>query len=136
MARMKREPDDGKPRRRPQLPADLHDRRAMEGMMQQLVAGLQGEANQDTPLGKAEAIIYRAFEEPDEKRRVQLAAEAIEICPDCADAHVLLAEHARSRKEALRLYEQGVAAGERALGPDAFQQDVGHFWGILDTRPY
>ena len=29
-----------------------------------------------------------------------------------------------------------MAAGERALGPEAFQRDVGHFWGILETRPY
>src|SRR6185312_821671 len=49
---------------------------------------------------------------------------------------VLLAEHARRRKETLRRYEQGVAAGERALGTHAFQRDVGHFWGILETRPY
>src|SRR4029077_9057455 len=50
--------------------------------------------------------------------------------------YVLLAEQARSRKEALGLFEQGVAAGERALGPEAFQRDVGHFWGLLETRPY
>ncbi len=55
---------------------------------------------------------------------------------DSVDAYVLLAEHAASRKEARRLYEQGVAAGERALGAEAFQRDVGHFWGILETRPY
>jgi hypothetical protein len=36
----------------------------------------------------------------------------------------------------MRLYEQGVAAGERALGQEAFQRDAGHFWGILETRPY
>src|ERR1022692_1849814 len=108
MAKKKRKPDDEKSKRRHQLPADLPDRRAMEGMMQQVVAGLQGQANQDTPLGKAQAIMYRAFEEPDEQRQVQLAKDALEICPDCADAHVLLAEHATSRKEALHLYEQGV----------------------------
>jgi tetratricopeptide (TPR) repeat protein len=119
-----------------QPPRDLPDRRAMEGMMQQFLAGLQGQANQYTPLGKVQAIMYRAFEEPNEKRRIQLAKDALAICPDCADAHVLLAEHARSRKDALRLYEQGVAAGERALGPNAFQQNVGHFWGILESRPY
>jgi tetratricopeptide (TPR) repeat protein len=67
---------------------------------------------------------------------VRLAQAALEVCPDCADAYVLLAEHARSRKQALQLYEQGVAAGERALGPEAFQRDIGHFWGILETRPY
>ncbi len=39
------------------------------------------------------------------------------------------------RKEALRLYKQGVAAGEKIIG-DKFQAAVGHFWGILETRPY
>src|SRR5262249_8050642 len=107
-----------------------------EGMMQQLVAGLQGHADQDTPLRKAQALLYRAFEEPDAERRVQLAKDALALCPDCADAHVLLAEHAPGRKEALRLYEQGVAAGERALGTEAFERDAGHFWGVLETRPY
>jgi tetratricopeptide (TPR) repeat protein len=96
----------------------------------------QFRGDQDTPLGKAQALLYRAFEEPAEQRRVQLAHDALAISPDCADAYVLLAEHASSRKEALRLYEQGVAAGERALGPEAFQRDAGHFWGLLETRPY
>jgi hypothetical protein len=104
--------------------------------MQELVGGLRGEADQDTPLARAQDLMYRAFEEPDERSRVRLAKDALDVCPDCADAYVLLAEHAPSRKEALRLYQQGVAAGERALGPDAFQRDVGHFWGILETRPY
>src|SRR5439155_1311392 len=72
----------------------------------------------------------------DDQRRVQLTKEALVIWPDCADAYVLLAEHATSRKEARRLYEQGVAAGEWALGAEAFGRDVGHFWGILETRPY
>ena len=118
MAGKKRKPDGRGPKRRRQEPPldKLPDRRAMEGMMQQLVAGLQGQAQQDTPLAKAQALIYRAFEEPDEQRRVQLAKDALAICADCADAYVLLAEHATSRKEARRLYEQGVAAGERALG--------------------
>src|SRR5262249_11929201 len=114
----------------------LPDRRAMEGVMQQFVAGLQSRDDQDTPLAKAQALLYRAFEEPDEQRRVQLAQDALALCPDCADAYVLLAEHATSRQEALRLHEQGVAAGERALGAEACQRDVGHFWGLLETRPY
>ena len=29
-----------------------------------------------------------------------------------------------------------MAAGERALGAQAFEEDVGHFWGLLETRPY
>jgi len=55
----------------------------------------------------------------------------------CADAYVLLAEEgAKSLEEAKALYARGVEAGERALGPLAFEEDVGHFWGLLETRPY
>jgi tetratricopeptide (TPR) repeat protein len=136
MARKKREPGGEKPKRHSQRPSDLPDRRAMEGMMRQVVAGLQGQAHRDTPLGQAQALMYPAFEEPDEQKRIQLANDALAISPDCADAYVLLAEHATSRKEARHLFEQGVAAGERALGAEAFQRDAGHFWGVLETRPY
>ena len=75
MARKKREPGGrGPKRRRPKPPPDkLPDRRAMEGVMQQFVAGLQGQAQQDTPLAKAQALMYRTFEEPDEQKRIQLA---------------------------------------------------------------
>jgi len=66
--------------------------------MQQIVAGLQGHADQDTPLCKAQALMYQAFEVRDEQRRVQLAKDTLAIWPDCADAYVFLAEHARSRK--------------------------------------
>ena len=53
------------------------------------------------------------------------------------DAHVLLAEEvAKTLVEARRHYEAGVAAGERALGAQAFERDAGHFWGLLETRPY
>ena len=89
-----------------------------------------------TPLERAQEKMYEAWNATG-KRRVKLAQEALEISPDCADAYVLLAEEtARNPEEALRLYEQGMQAGERALGPEAFQEAEGHFWGILETRPY
>jgi hypothetical protein len=105
----------------------------MEGVMRYLVRSLHGEAGQPTPLDQAHDILLRAYQEPDKQRQAQLAKEALAVCPD---AFVLLAEHAASRKEALRLCERGVAAGERALGAEAFERDVGHFWGLLETRPY
>jgi tetratricopeptide (TPR) repeat protein len=45
-------------------------------------------------------------------------------------------EAARDLGEAVQLYREGVEAGERALGPSAFEEAVGHFWGFLGTRPY
>ncbi|HEV3205135.1 MAG TPA: hypothetical protein VGY77_12160 [Gemmataceae bacterium] len=80
--------------------------------------------------------MYQAFEEREERRRVELAKKALDICPDCADAYVILGENANDRREALELYEKGVRAGERALGSKAIQDATGHFWGIFKTRPY
>jgi tetratricopeptide (TPR) repeat protein len=89
-----------------------------------------------TPLEEAQELMYQAWEATG-ARRVQLARKALAISPDCADAYVLLAEEkARNLEEARDLFVQAVAAGERALGPEAFGEDAGHFWGIIETRPY
>ena len=90
----------------------------------------------DTPLQQAQVVFFQALDEPDPKKRVKLAKQALALSPDCADAYVLLSEQAKTAKEAVGLLEQAVAAGERAIGPAAFRDDVGHFWGLLETRPY
>ena len=88
-----------------------------------------------TPVEKAQELVYRAFESRG-RRRTQLARKALELSGDCADAYVLLAEEAGDAAQALDLYERGVAAGERALGPRAFVENAGQFWGLITTRPY
>lgn len=86
-------------------------------------------------LEQAQELMYEAWDSFG-KRRVELARRALDISKDCADAYVLLAEEtAQSLNEAKDLYEQGVRAGERALGPQ-FEEYIGHFWGIMETRPY
>lgn len=90
----------------------------------------------ESPLGQAQDLMYQAWDAQG-PRRIRLARRALAISEDCADAYVLLAEEAASSvEEAKALFEQGVAAGERALGPEMFEENVGHFWGMLETRPY
>jgi tetratricopeptide (TPR) repeat protein len=109
------------------------DLTAFEGMLSDMF----GESDEGTPLNKAQNMMYDAWEVKDPKQRIALARKALETSPDCTDAYVTLAEEtARSLPEALDLYRQGVEAGERGLGKEAFEGDVGHFWGILETRPY
>jgi tetratricopeptide (TPR) repeat protein len=115
---------------------ELPDPRAIEGFMKGFLCETVGRPAAGTPVGKAQELMYQAFGTPDPEERVKLAKQALDLSPDCADAYVLLAEHTNSRKEALDLFEKGVAAGERALGPTAFQEDVGNFWGLVETRPY
>jgi tetratricopeptide (TPR) repeat protein len=87
-------------------------------------------------LDQAQDLIYTAWDNPNPSMRVALARKALTISPDCADAYVLLAEAAVTPAKALEFYRKGVQAGERAVGKEPFEEDVGHFWGILQTRPY
>ena len=90
-----------------------------------------------TPLEIAQFLMYDAWENPSKKERIQLARHALKISELCADAHVLLAsEEARDLVERRARLEAGVAAGEKALGPEGFKEHDGHFWGVLETRPY
>ena len=88
------------------------------------------------PLDRAQDLAYRAFDSLG-RRRVKLAREALALSPDCADAFVILAESAFEPEEALRRYEEGVAAGERALGPERFAAPADPpFWGDISTRGF
>jgi tetratricopeptide (TPR) repeat protein len=91
----------------------------------------------ETPLERAQDLMYDAWDAPSARERIRMARQALAISPDCADAYVLLAEEtARNPKEAADLYARGVAAGERALGDELFEQEAGHFWSMFETRPY
>ncbi|MFQ5789714.1 MAG: hypothetical protein ACE5JI_04475 [Acidobacteriota bacterium] len=106
--------------------------RALEGTMFDLFGRGKGSA-----LDRAQDMMYKAWDTPNRRGRVELALGALEVSRDCADAFVLLAEEAApSLTDALELYQGGVEAGERALGKEVFEEQVGHFWGLLETRPY
>lgn len=82
-------------------------------------------------------MAYAAWTAPTAKRRVELAKNALALSPRCADAYVLLAQHSqRDSDEELDLWRRAVTAGEDALGPAAFMDFAGEFWGFLETRPY
>ena len=107
--------------------------------VQQLLRENQGQIPHvapDTPLEQAMEVIYEAQSERSPKRRLALARKALELSPDCAEAYNLLAETENDPHGQLRLLEQGVAAGERAIGAANFKEWEGMFWGIVETRPY
>jgi tetratricopeptide (TPR) repeat protein len=104
--------------------------------MADLLRGLGIGDDDDSAVGRAQQVMYQAWEARDPATRVRLAGKALAISPDCADAYVLLAEEAPNVGVAREMLEKGVAAGERALGAEFFEENVGHFWGLLETRPY
>lgn len=93
-------------------------------------------ASKEQLLDEAQNLIYDAWESS-AARAVKLARQALEISPDCADAYVLLADlETVTIRERIELLRQGVAAGSRALGKRFFRENVGHFWGLLESRPF
>jgi len=89
-----------------------------------------------TPLERAQDIMYDAWDAKG-STRIDLAYKALAVSEDCADAYVLLSHEASANiTEAIRFLEDGVSAGERALGKKIFEEEAGSFWGILETRPY
>ena len=88
-----------------------------------------------TPLERAQDLAYRAFDSRG-RRRVQLARQALELSRDCADAWLILGEHAIDPPVAMDLYAEGMRAGERALGASSLAQPGAASWARVEARPY
>jgi len=84
---------------------------------------------------RAQALAYQALVGHG-RRKIQLARQALAIDPDCADAWSALGARAVDLDRAVQRFRQALAAGERALGPEVFAANVGHFWEAVETRPY
>jgi tetratricopeptide (TPR) repeat protein len=88
-------------------------------------------------LDEAQDIMWTAMDLPVRSEGVKLSEKALSICADCADAYVFLAYYREKTSAAkIAMFEQGVKAGLRAIPAFRFKEDVGHFWGIIETRPY
>lgn len=92
---------------------------------------------EEDALIEAQDLAFDAWEAPTRARRTALAKKALAISPLCADALNILAGDAKADSdEQLDLWRRAVAAGEAALGEEVFEEMAGHFWGVMETRPY
>jgi len=90
-----------------------------------------------SPKEQAQELAWRAMEARTPKEAISVAQQALAKDPDCVDALVVVAEvKARSPKDLIKGLQKAVAAGERSLGAQYFAENKGHFWGLIETRPY
>ncbi len=111
--------------------------------LEELNAYLQALANSgvldrpaDTPAERAQELVDRAWDESSPAKRVRLAKEALALWPACLDAYSILASEAADMDEALRLLREGVRVGEEDIGREMLEEQAGHFWSLVKTRPY
>ena len=83
----------------------------------------------------AQEIIHEALSKHGNEQ-TQLIEQALDIYPNSPDAYLLLAEKASTPQAYRKRVQQAVKAGEKDLGEEYFQENKGHFWGLVETRPY
>lgn len=69
-------------------------------------------------------------------KRTNLLEQVLAIDPDHVNAHVLLAEEANTYTAANALLDKAIQIAEKQLGKAYFVENKGHFWGLIETRPY
>jgi len=110
----------------------------MEQAMGQIFG--MGELSGSDPAYQAQQLAYEAMqaaESGDGQRAISCAKQALNLDPGCIDALMLLSQAAsESQAELIDNMKRTVDVGERTLGKQFFKENAGHFWGILETRPY
>jgi hypothetical protein len=87
-------------------------------------------------IAKAERTLEKVYETESEARRDKLLKKTLEIDPGCVDALTFTARTFEDPADGLILLQAAVEVGRRRLGPETFEEGLGRFWEIYETRPY
>lgn len=86
---------------------------------------------------EAQQIAFDAMEAESDAQARKLAKRALRLDPDCVDALVVMTElDARTPREIIEGLQKAVTAGQRSLGEKFIRENKGHFWLLIETRPY
>jgi tetratricopeptide (TPR) repeat protein len=86
---------------------------------------------------EAQDLVYDAWEAADADETFELLTRAVKLDPTNVDAWLgVMVFESLEGEEQIEFLRRLVAMGEKNLGKKAFTTDKGHFWGILETRPY
>ncbi len=108
--------------------------------LNEFMKNMQGKSLDDLPesttnKGRSQDLVLEAYEQSAPKGK-KLIKQALELDPDNADAYNYLASIETDVDKELALYKKAIEAGERSLGEEFMKENKGHFWGLIETRPY
>ena len=94
-------------------------------------------AKSAAPSAQAQELYYEAMDAPTAAKQLKLLKQALELDPGNVDALLALLPHEPfALGEEIECLQSLVQLAARRLGPDAFQEFKGAFWGFHETRPY
>ena len=89
------------------------------------------------PEEEAQNLIYEAMEADSTAEARLLCRKALKLDPHCVDALVMQARLESPSEEDLVDHLTAIVRGaEERFGSEYMEEHRGHFWGIVETRPY
>src|SRR5512140_1031394 len=85
---------------------------------------------------RAQELALTALSAEDTTEQLELAVKAAVLDPRCTDALVILADIFEGIDDYVEAMYLIVMRAAEDLGAELFQQERGHFWEVVDTRPY
>ncbi|SDS36341.1 SEC-C motif-containing protein [Paenibacillaceae bacterium GAS479] len=92
--------------------------------------------NEASKAQQARELLITADREPNSRKRIELAEQAMKLDPGNADIYLIYSQEANTVREALHYAKLGMEAAKTSLGADFFKKNTGHFWGLIETRPF
>ncbi|MFC7339658.1 hypothetical protein ACFQY0_20910 [Haloferula chungangensis] len=97
---------------------------------------LAGMGSSQSGENVADDLYFDAMESPTIEEQRRLLDEALQVDPGHVDANLSRLDHLDlSFEEELKMLEKIEAIAAKQLGKE-FETGRGHFWGIIETRPY
>lgn len=93
------------------------------------------DADDDNDKWQAQELLYESYEKPITEAR-KLVKKALKLDPNNADAYNALGDMEKNLDKAIDFYEKAIAVAEQTLGKEIFKEERGHFWLMIETRPY
>lgn len=119
---------------------DFENEEQMEKEMKNFIQKLNNNEIEfeDDPKFQSDDLLEEAYSATSKTKAIKLAKQALEIYPDNIDAECFIVDYEENQIKKLDKIETIIEKAKRILEKDnMFDKDnIGDFWGIIETRPY
>ena len=119
---------------------DFENEEQMEKEMQKFIQNLNNNEIEfeEEPRFQSDDLLEEAYNATSKTKAIKLAKQALEIYPDNIDAECFIAEFEENQIKKLSKMEAIIEKAKKILEKDNMfeQENMGHFWGMIETRPY
>ena len=119
---------------------DFENEEQMEKEMQKFIQNLNNNEIEfeEDPRFQSDDLLEEAYNATSKTKAIKLAKQALEIYPDNIDAECFIAEFEENQIKKLSKMEAIIEKAKKILEKDNMfeQENMGHFWGMIETRPY